>query len=59
MTNGGPANSTRVILLHIYILAFRLFKIGEASAVSWALFLILFGLTLVNFLMARRWVHYG
>jgi multiple sugar transport system permease protein len=59
MTNGGPANATRVILLHIYILAFRLFKIGEASAVSWALFLILFGLTMVNFFVARKWVHYG
>lgn len=59
MTNGGPANATRVILLHIYILAFRLFKIGEASAVSWALFLILFTLTLINFLVARKWVHYG
>jgi len=59
MTNGGPANATRVILLHIYILAFRLFKIGEASAVSWALFLILFCLTLVNFFVARKWVHYG
>ena len=59
MTNGGPANATRVILLHIYILAFRLFKIGEAAAVSWALFLILFILTLINFLIARKWVHYG
>lgn len=59
MTNGGPANATRVILLHIYILAFRLFKIGEAAAVSWALFLILFGLTLINFVVARKWVHYG
>jgi len=59
MTNGGPANATRVVLLHIYILAFRLFKIGEASAVSWVLFLILFTLTLVNFTVARKWVHYG
>ncbi|MEZ4865205.1 MAG: sugar ABC transporter permease [Caldilineaceae bacterium] len=59
MTNGGPANATRVVLLHIYILAFRLFKIGEASAVSWALFLILFTLTLINFTVARKWVHYG
>lgn len=59
MTNGGPANATRVVLLHIYILAFRLFKIGEASAVSWVLFLILFTLTLINFLVARKWVHYG
>ena len=59
MTNGGPANATRVILLHIYILAFRLFKIGEASAVSWILFLLLFCLTLTNFFVARKWVHYG
>ncbi len=59
MTNGGPANATRVVLLHIYILAFRLFKIGEASAVSWVLFLILFTLTLINFTVARKWVHYG
>lgn len=58
MTNGGPANATRVILMHIYVLAFRLFNIGEASAVSWVLFIVLFALTLLNFGVARRWVHY-
>ncbi len=58
MTNGGPANATRTILLQIYVLAFRLFNIGEASAVSWFLFIVLFILTLINFGVARRWVHY-
>lgn len=38
MTNGGPANSTRVLPLFIYQTAFEFFDMGRASAMSVFLF---------------------
>lgn len=38
MTNGGPANSTRVLPLFIYQTAFEFFDMGRASAMSIFLF---------------------
>jgi len=58
MTRGGPANATSVLVHHIYKLAFSFFKIGEASAVAWILFMLIFLVTLVQFLLAKRWVYY-
>jgi multiple sugar transport system permease protein len=58
LTRGGPVDSTRTIVLDIYALAFQYFRMGEAAVVSWVLFLILFLLTLLQFRLARRWVHY-
>ena len=34
MTQGGPANSTDILVTYLYKLAFRFGKLGEASAVS-------------------------
>ncbi|NJM08362.1 sugar ABC transporter permease [Candidatus Gracilibacteria bacterium] len=59
LTGGGPANATRVLLFHIYTLAFRLFNIGEAAAVSALLFALLFALTVGQFWFARKWVYDG
>lgn len=58
MTNGGPADSTRTIVYHIFIEAFQNLRMGYATAMSWVLFLILFALTAVQFLFQKRWVHY-
>ncbi len=58
MTSGGPANATMVLVLHIYNLAFRYWKMGEASAVAWVLFTIIFIITLIQFAYSKRWVHY-
>ena len=59
MTNGqaGPADSTRVIVFHIYALAFRLFQFGLASAATVFLFIVILLITLVQFRF-QRWVHY-
>ncbi len=35
LTQGGPANSTRSIVLLIYQTAFRYFRMGEASVMAW------------------------
>jgi ABC-type sugar transport system permease subunit len=46
MTEGGPANSTLVMALHIYIQGFKFYKFGYAAALSYVL------LTLVTILAA-------
>ncbi len=57
MTNGGPSNATLFYMLHLYNNAFRYYKMGYASALSWVLFLIIVGFTLLNFWLSRRWVY--
>jgi multiple sugar transport system permease protein len=57
-TQGGPANSSIIMILYIYYRAFRDFAMGYASALSWVLFMIVLVLTAVNFGLARFWVHY-
>ena len=46
-TQGGPANSTDILVTYLYKLGFRLGKLGEASAVSLIMFAILLVFTLV------------
>ena len=47
MTQGGPANSTLSIVLLMYQEGFRWWNMGYAAAVSFVLFAIILGLTLV------------
>jgi multiple sugar transport system permease protein len=57
-TQGGPANSTTILILYIYFKAFRDFDMSYASALAWALFVFVLVLTAINFMLARWWVHY-
>ena len=57
-TQGGPANSTMILILYIYNKAFRDFEMSYASALAWAMFVIVLTMTAINFLLARWWVHY-
>lgn len=58
MTGGGPNNATLFYALYLFRNAFEYFKIGKASAMAWLMFVILLVFTLIQFRMARRWVHY-
>lgn len=58
MTGGGPAGATQLVVMYLYGLAFRLQNMGTASAVAYVVFLVIVTLTLLNFLLARRWVFY-
>lgn len=58
LTQGGPARSTLFYVLYLYIVAFTERRFGYASVLAWLLFLIIMGLTLLQFWLARRWVHY-
>ena len=58
MTGGGPANSTLMYVLHLYLVAFRQYRMGYASALAWAFFVILLLLTLLIFRSSGAWVYY-
>ncbi|MER7243336.1 sugar ABC transporter permease [Kribbella sp. NPDC000426] len=55
---GGPANSTLFYTLYLFVTGFKNFEMGYASALAWVLFVVIGMLTAVNFVAARRWVHY-
>ena len=48
MTEGGPKDSTNVIVYSIYKYAFEYFDIGKSCALAYILFVIIFILTLVQ-----------
>ncbi len=58
MTDGGPAESTMVIVFYIFRSAFRYFQMGYASAMSVILLGIVLLLTLVQFRLLRTTVEY-
>ena len=58
MTQGGPVNSTLFYAFHLFNNAFRYLQMGYAAAMAWVLFVIVFGLTIVQLRLQERWVHY-
>lgn len=59
MTDGGPAGATTVMVEQIYTQAFRYSQMGYAAAMSWILFILVMGVTTVQFRFQDRWVHYA
>lgn len=59
MTEGGPADSTRVVVLEVYDLTFRYGQAGMASALSMMLFAVILTFTAVQLIGQRKWVHYA
>lgn len=57
-TNGGPLNATLFYVLYLYRQAFQMFRMGYASALAWALFVIVMVLTLLVVRSGRSWVYY-
>jgi multiple sugar transport system permease protein len=55
MTEGGPAGATSVMVQQIYLNAFRYYKMGYASAISWVLFIIIFAFTFAQNRMQKKW----
>ncbi len=50
----GPNNSTVTLVLYLYRSGFQNFKQGYASALAWVLFIVIFGLTLIQFQNQRK-----
>jgi multiple sugar transport system permease protein len=58
MTGGGPAGSSQVLVGEIVNNAFSYSKFGYASAMSWVLFAIIFVVTVFQWVLQKRFVHY-
>mgnify|MGYP004467509355 FL=1 len=57
MTQGGPLNSTNVLVYAIYQNAFEYFNVGKASAIAYVLFTIILVLTLVQWNLRKKLVY--
>ncbi len=57
MTQGGPENSTSVLVYSMYKNAFEFFKIGKASAIAYVLFVIILGLSALQWFTRKKWVY--
>ncbi|GAB7058156.1 hypothetical protein JCM16163A_49050 [Paenibacillus sp. YK5] len=56
---GGPVNSTLFYTLYLYQNGFGNFQMGYASAMAWALLIIIACFTGLIFLTTKKWVHYA
>jgi multiple sugar transport system permease protein len=59
MTGGGPNGASEVVVQQIYDLTFRYGRAGEASALSWMLFVVVLAVTVIQIRGQKRWVTYG
>ena len=57
-TGGGPANSSRVIVLHLYETAFKWFDYNEASTIAILLFVLLMIISIFQWVFMRKKVEY-
>ncbi|MCG8501932.1 MAG: sugar ABC transporter permease [Firmicutes bacterium] len=55
---GTPANSMLFYSMLLYKNAFQYFKMGEANAMAWIMFVIIMALTLIVQYTSKKWVHY-
>ena len=52
--DGGPLDSTMTVVLYLFKAAFKNFEMGYASAMAFLLFLVIFGLSVVEKLFFGR-----
>lgn len=55
----GPNNSTLTMVLYLYQKGFQRFEQGYASSIAWVLFIIIFGVTLIQFQRQRASAYEG
>jgi multiple sugar transport system permease protein len=58
LTRGGPGNSTQTLVLFVYNEGWRFLHMGLAATAGWVLFVIIMGITAIQFRGQKRWVHY-
>ncbi|QQE10004.1 sugar ABC transporter permease [Planctomycetota bacterium] len=54
VTKGGPNNSTRVLMHHIYETSFVQYRIGYGAAMSMLLFLVIVVITLIQYFLVKE-----
>ncbi|WP_328991725.1 sugar ABC transporter permease [Kribbella sp. NBC_01245] len=58
LTQGGPGVATQTLVMYIYDQGWQFLNMGLASAAGWVLFVIIMGITAIQFLGQKKWVHY-
>lgn len=58
LTGGGPGNATLPLVMFIYNQGFKFQNLGLAAAGAWILFILIIGITAIQFKAQKRWVHY-
>lgn len=58
LTQGGPSGSTRTMLYMYFQTAFENFNIGKATAIATVLIILTMILSIIQFIVSKRWVHY-
>jgi multiple sugar transport system permease protein len=58
LTGGGPDGATNVLSLAIYNSAFKNYRMGYASALAVVLFAIAGLMSILQFSLSKKWVHY-
>ncbi len=58
LTNGGPGNTTNILIFEIYNRAMKNGQFEYASCLAIILFVIIFVVTRIQFLFEKRMVHY-
>jgi multiple sugar transport system permease protein len=53
MTNGGPLNSTRSVAMYVYEQGFKFLNLGYASAIAYALFVVIIAVAFIQFRLLR------
>lgn len=59
VTQGGPGDSSRFLVLYLYESGFRHLDMGYASGIAWVLFAMLALISLAIWRGSGRWVHYA
>ena len=55
---GGPLNSAMLYVIYLYQHAFKYFNVGYASALSWALLVMIAGTALILHLLEKKFLNY-
>ncbi|MCI8280971.1 MAG: sugar ABC transporter permease [Lachnospiraceae bacterium] len=58
LTNGGPGQSSNVLVYAVYHYGFKMYDMGYASAISVLVFAIILIVTAVQFAGQKKWVNY-
>lgn len=59
MTQGGPLNSSNVLVYYLYQTGFKFFKMGYASSIAIVFFFVVLVITIFQERLSKRWVHYS
>ena len=57
LTQGGPGSSSSVMAYYVYRTAFEYFDMGYANTLAWALFVLVFAVTLVQWKLQSKFTN--